>query len=116
MESALSLWPAEREGADQKPLEDTLILVSVAEEQKDRVTQRKAEPCVEQDLVAHMHLGSNHLFCLDPFLKSLQAGDFFWQKKKKERTVLAASTLLPKLPLAFQISEFLGALGPDTSE
>lgn len=30
--------------------------------------------------------------------------------------MLAASILLPKLPLAFQTSEFLGALGSDTSE
>lgn len=45
MESVLSLWPAEREGADQKLLED--IIISVAEEQKDRATQRKTELCVE---------------------------------------------------------------------
>lgn len=36
--------------------------------------------------------------------------------KEKGRTPLSVSILLPKLPLAFQISEFLGAIKPDTSE
>lgn len=75
MESTLSLRLAETGGADQKLLED--ILISVTEEQKERATQRKTEPCVEQGLAARMHLGSNHRFCFGPFLKSPQAGGFF---------------------------------------
>jgi hypothetical protein len=62
MESVRSLWPAERDGVDQKLLED--IIVSVTEKQKkDRATQGKTD-LVEQDLGAHMHLGSNHLSVL----------------------------------------------------
>lgn len=60
-------------------------------------------------LVAHMDPGSSHLFCSGPFLKSLQVGGFTCQKRKEGKPCL-----LP--PWAFQTSECLGAIKPDTSE
>lgn len=50
-----------------------------------------------------------------PSLSPLKLG-LSLAKKEEERTLLTASTLLPKPPFTFQISGLLGALGPDTSE
>lgn len=106
MESVLSLWLAEREGADQKLLED--IFISVAEEQKDRATQRKTEPCVEHAWWSIGTLGLAICSAWVPSLSHFKLGISFGKQKKRENRA-SASNFLPNDSAGFGISRSLWA-------